>query len=32
MKTRAVTWMVALALTGICAAQQTAEEKRFSED
>lgn len=32
MKTRAVTWMLAIALTGICGGQQTAEEKRFYED
>ena len=32
MKTRAVTWMLALALTGICAGQQSEEEKRFYED
>lgn len=32
MKKRAVTWIIALALTNICAGQQTAEEKRFRED
>lgn len=32
MKTRVVTWIVALALTGICTGQETEEEKRFYED
>lgn len=32
MKTRSVTWMVALALTGICVGQQSEEEKKFYED
>lgn len=32
MKTQAVTWMVALALTGICVGQETEEEKQFEAD
>jgi hypothetical protein len=32
MKTHVITWIVALALTGICTGQQTAEEKLFYED
>jgi hypothetical protein len=32
MKTQAVTWIVALTLTGICVGQRSEEEKRFHED
>lgn len=31
MKTRAFTWMIAIALSGACMGQQTEEEKRFEE-
>ena len=32
MKTRAVTWIAAVALAGVCVGQQTEDEKRFYAD